>query len=197
MLNIVTCQSELSLPLKSNKQKQEGIYALSKANFSSRGNLRAQQSQFQFKRESTRSAKPISVQEGIYALSKASFSSRGNLRAQQSQLRFKRESTRSAKPTSVQEGIYALSKADNYVLRPVSQKFPQSCLRNSSAARLIDDGPFSSFPGRLPNISSFFDDSRLLQAISGLMSLALLQQVIVSPATTSQHFLTVSKTPAS
>ena len=41
---------------------------------------------------------------------------------------------------SVQGGIYALGKAHNYAPHPVSQKFPQRCLWNSSSARLTMHG---------------------------------------------------------
>ena len=57
--------------------------------------------------------------------------------------------------SSVQFSFYVLRKAHNYVLHPVSQKFPQRCLWNGSNVRLIDDGPLSSFQGRLSSASSF------------------------------------------
>ena len=42
--------------------------------------------------------------------------------------------------------IYDLSgKAHNYVLCPISQKFPQHCLWNSSNVCLIDEGPLLPF----------------------------------------------------
>ena len=71
-----------------------------------------------------------------------------------------------------------------YVLRLVSQKFPQRCLWNSSNIRLVDDGPLSSFQGRSSSTSSFH--TALLQVISGVMSLALFLQVV---SQASQHFI--------
>ena len=44
----------------------------------------------------------------------------------------------------------------SYALHPVSQKLPQHRLWNSSSVRLIDDGPLSSFQGRLSSASSFY-----------------------------------------
>ena len=41
-----------------------------------------------------------------------------------------------------------------YALHPISQKFPQHRLWNDSSVWLIDDGPLSSFQGRLSSISS-------------------------------------------
>ena len=61
-----------------------------------------------------------------------------------------------------------------YALHPVSQKFSQCCLWNSSNVRLIDDGPLSSFQGRSSSASSF--NTSLLQAINGVMFLALCPQ---------------------
>ena len=55
------------------------------------------------------------------------------------------------------------------------RSFPQRCLCNSSKVRLIDDGPLSSFKGRLSSAYSFH--TSLLQAIEGVMSLALCPQV--------------------
>ena len=83
--------------------------------------------------------------------------------------------------SSVQGGIYALGKA--YMRSTPSQKFPQRCLWNGSNVRLIDVGPFSSFQGRLSS-TSFFHAS-LLQAIDGVMSLALCLQVM---SEVLQHF---------
>ena len=69
------------------------------------------------------------------------------------------------------------SKNNNpYELHPVSQKFPQRCLWNGSNVRLIDDGPLSSSQGRSSS-ASFFNDF-FLQAIDGVMSLALCQRVV-------------------
>ena len=74
--------------------------------------------------------------------------------------------------SSVQDGIYALGKADNYVLHSVSQKFSQRCLWNGSNVRLTDAGHLSSFQGKSSSASSF--NSSLLQAINGVLSLALM-----------------------
>ena len=70
-----------------------------------------------------------------------------------------------------------------YALHPVSQMFPQRCLRNSSNVRLTDDGPLSSFQRRSSSASSFH--TFLLRAIDGVMSLALCPQVV---SQTAQHF---------
>ena len=75
-----------------------------------------------------------------------------------------------------------------YGLHPDSQKFPQHCLWNGSNFRLTDDGPLSSFQGRSPSVSSFH--ASLLQAIDGVMSLALCPQVV---SQTSQHFRSSEK----
>ena len=64
-----------------------------------------------------------------------------------------------------------------------SQKFPQHCFWNGSNVHLIDDGPLSSFQGRSSSASSF--SASLLQAISGVVSLALCLQVV---SQASQHF---------
>ena len=42
------------------------------------------------------------------------------------------------------------------MLHPISLKFPQWCLCNSSNTGLIDDGPFLSFPGRLSSAGSLY-----------------------------------------
>ena len=78
-----------------------------------------------------------------------------------------------------------------YALHPISQKFPQRCLRNGSKVRLIDDGPLSSFQGRSSSASSFH--ASLLQAINGVMSLALCPQVV---SQASQHFSDLPKSKA-
>ena len=49
------------------------------------------------------------------------------------------------------------------VIHPISEKFPQCRLGNSSSVRLIDDGPLFSFQGRLFTASSFH--ASLLQVI--------------------------------
>ena len=66
-----------------------------------------------------------------------------------------------------------------YVLHPVSdsEKVPQCCLWNGYSVHLIDDGPFSSFQTNLSSSTSSFNAS-LLQAIDGVMSLALCLQVV-------------------
>ena len=76
----------------------------------------------------------------------------------------------------------------NYALHPVSQRFPQPCLWNSSSVRLIDDGRLSSFQGRSSRASSF--NASLLQAIDGVLSLALCPQVV---SQASQHFRSSEK----
>jgi len=63
-----------------------------------------------------------------------------------------------------------------YALHPISQKFSQCCLSNSSNVRLIDDDPLSSFQGRSSSASSF--NTSLLQAIDSVMSLALCPQLV-------------------
>ena len=83
---------------------------------------------------------------------------------------------------------YLCAPKSPYALHPVSQKFPQRWLSNSSSVRLIDDGPLSSLQGRSSSASSFH--ASLLQAISGVMSLALCP-LIVSQA--SQHFRSSQK----
>ena len=72
-----------------------------------------------------------------------------------------------------QDGMYALGKAH---IRALSQKFPQRRLSNGSNVRLIDDGPLASFQGRSSGASS--SNASLLQAIDGVMSLALCPQVV-------------------
>ena len=57
-----------------------------------------------------------------------------------------------------------------------------------SNVRLIDDGPLSSFQGRSSSASSFH--ASLLQAIDGMMSLALCPQVV---SQASQHFRSSEK----
>ena len=66
---------------------------------------------------------------------------------------------------------YLCAQKSPYALHPVSQKFPQS-----SNVRLIDDGPLSSFQGRSSSASAFI--ASLLQAISGVISLALYPQLV-------------------
>ena len=83
---------------------------------------------------------------------------------------------------------YLCARKSPYALHPVSQKFSQSCLWNSSNVRLTDDGPLSSFQGRSSSASSFH--ASLLQASSGVMSLALCSQVV---SQASQHFRSSEK----
>ena len=66
---------------------------------------------------------------------------------------------------------YLCARKSPYALHPVSQKFAQRCLWNGSNVRLIDDGPLSFFQGRSSSAFSFH--ASLLQAIDGVMSLAL------------------------
>ena len=66
---------------------------------------------------------------------------------------------------------------------PVSQKFPQRRLWNGSSVRLTDDGPLSSFQGRSSGVSSF--NASLLQAVDGVVSLALCPQVVLKLLNTS------------
>ena len=77
---------------------------------------------------------------------------------------------------------YLHAPKNPYVLHLVSQLFPQHCLWNSSNVLLIDDGPLSSFQGRLSSASSFH--TSLLQVIDGVMSLALCPLVVPEA---SQH----------
>ena len=71
---------------------------------------------------------------------------------------------------------------------PFLRRFPQRCLSNSSNVRLTDDGPLSSFRGRSSSASSFH--ASLLQAIDGLVSLALCPQVV---SQAPQHFRSSEK----
>ena len=50
---------------------------------------------------------------------------------------------------------YLCAREGLYALHPVSQEFPQCCLRNSSNIGLIDDGPFSSSHVQNPFSSIF------------------------------------------
>ena len=84
------------------------------------------------------------------------------------------EVKRSVQFNSVQDGSYGLGKP--HTRSTLSQKFPERRLRNGSNVRLIDDGSLSPFQGRLTSSSSFH--ASLLQAIDGVMSLALCPQVV-------------------
>ena len=88
--------------------------------------------------------------------------------------------------SSVQDCIYAHGK-NPYALHPVSQTFLQRCHGNGSNVRLTDDGPLLSFQGRSSSTSSFHDS--LLQAVDGVMSLALYPQIL---SQASQHFRSFS-----
>ena len=59
-------------------------------------------------------------------------------------------------------------KPITYALHTVSQMFHQRRHWSSSNVRLMDDGPLSSFQGRLSNDSSFH--APLLKAIDGVVS---------------------------
>ena len=58
-----------------------------------------------------------------------------------------------------------------YAFHPVSPRFLQRCLSNTSSVGLIDDGPPLSFQGRSPSASSLHGS--LLQAIQELSPIAL------------------------
>ena len=75
-----------------------------------------------------------------------------------------------------------------YGLHPDFQKFPLCYLWNGSNLCLTDSGPLLSFRGRSPSASSFH--TFLLQAIDGVMSLALCPQVV---SQASQHFRSSEK----
>ena len=83
---------------------------------------------------------------------------------------------------------YLCARKSPYAHHPVSQKFPQRCHWDGFNVRLIDDGRLSSFQGRSSSSSSFHVS--LLQAIDGVMSLALCPQVV---SQTSQHFRSSEK----
>ena len=71
---------------------------------------------------------------------------------------------------------------------PVSQKFPQRCRWNVCNVLLIDDGPLSSYLGGSFSASSF--NASLLQAINGVVSLALCPHVV---SQVPQHFRSSEK----
>ena len=83
---------------------------------------------------------------------------------------------------------YLCARKSPYALHPVSQKFPQRCIWNVSNIRLIDDGPLSSYLGG--SFSASYFNASLLQAISGVVSLALCPQVV---SQVSQHFRSAEK----
>ena len=82
--------------------------------------------------------------------------------------------------SSAQDGIYALGKA-RISSTPSLRNFPTLPLKQFQC--LSDNGLLSSFQGRSSSASSFH--AFLLQAIDGVMSLALCPQVV---SQTSQHF---------
>ena len=98
-----------------------------------------------------------------------------HLCVQFSSVQFKMESMRSEKPIILR-------------FTPSLGSFPQHCLWNGSNVHLTDDGPLSSFQGRLSSASSFH--ASLFQAIEGMMSLALCPQVV---SQASQHFRSSEK----
>ena len=83
---------------------------------------------------------------------------------------------------------YLCTRKSPYALHPVLQKFPQRCLWNGSSVRPIDDGLLSSFQGRSSSASSFH--ASLLQAIDGVMPLALCPQMV---SQVSQHLRSSEK----
>ena len=87
---------------------------------------------------------------------------------------------------------YLCARKSPYALHPPCLMFPQSCVWNGSNVRLIDDGHLTSYQGRSSSPSSFH--ASLLQAIDGVMSLALCPQV-VSQAT--PHFLQIFREASS
>ena len=110
-----------------------------------------------------------------------------------------RESQRSALLCSVQKTgsvqfisfssrWYLCARKSPYALHPVSREFSYSCLWNGCNVRLTDDSPLSSCQGRSFSASSL--NASLLQAISGVMVLALCQQVL---SQASQHFISSEK----
>ena len=72
---------------------------------------------------------------------------------------------------------YLCARKSPHALHLVSQKFSQRCPWNSSNVHQTDDGPHSSFQGRSSPSASFFH-AFLVQAICGVMSLALCPQVV-------------------
>ena len=67
-------------------------------------------------------------------------------------------------------------KPIKYAVYPVSKKFTHRFILNSSNVRLIDDGALSPLQWSSSNASSFH--ASLLQAIDGVMFLALCPQVV-------------------
>ena len=90
--------------------------------------------------------------------------------------------------SSVKVVVSVRSEKPIYILHHISQKFPQRCLWNGSNVHLIDNGPLASFQGRSSSAYSFH--ASLLQAIDGVISLALCHQVV---SQASQHFRSSKK----
>ena len=78
---------------------------------------------------------------------------------------------------------YLCTQKCPHALHPISQNFSQHRLWNGSNVCLTDNGLFLPFQGRLPSSSSFY--ASLLQAVNGVMSLALCLQVM---SQAPQHF---------
>ena len=94
-------------------------------------------------------------------------------------------------PGSPSDTSVLCARRSPYTLHHASQKFSQPCLWNSSYVRLTDDGPLSSFRGRLSSASSFH--ASLLQEIVGVVSLALRPLVLVVVSLAPQHFRSSKK----
>ena len=82
---------------------------------------------------------------------------------------------------------YLCARKSPYALPP----HLSDTVRNNFNVRLIDDGPLSSFQGRSSSASSF--NACLLQAIDGVMPLALCPQVV---SQAPKHKLSSSETQA-
>ena len=91
----------------------------------------------------------------------------------------------------VPDGIYVLRKAHIYALHPVSQKLLHCCHWSGSNVHVTDNGPLSSFQGRLSSMSLF--NASLLQAIEGVMSLGLCPHAV---SQAPQHFRSSEKQAA-
>ena len=77
--------------------------------------------------------------------------------------------------SSVSDGIYAFGKS--HMSSTPSLRNLSSRLWNRSDVGLVDGGPFPSFQGRSPSVSSIYTSFLLLQAIDGLVSSAVCSQV--------------------
>ena len=89
--------------------------------------------------------------------------------------------------SSVEADICAFGKA-HLRSTPSLRGFPNVAFEMVPNVRRSDDGPLSSFQGRLSSASSF--NASLLQTISGVMFLALCPQVV---SQASQHFRSSEK----